>query len=182
MPCFLAEEKGVTALSPLAVRPLNSSTARTSLQRYYFSRGIVLAPRTRLVPANLRVSIPRSRLPLAALPLTIHDSTRLSKRVPISIIPSLTLPLFSYSYAPFSSAQNAVLNPFNTFHTLCARRPVGTTLRWPSFRGQGPKAPTLEEGIHFSRFTPNFESAQSGSESDWAAGAPATETRTGWGR
>lgn len=35
----------------------------------------------------------------------------------------LTLPLFSYSCALFCTAQSAILNPFNTFHTLCAEHP-----------------------------------------------------------
>ena len=35
----------------------------------------------------------------------------------------LTFPLFSYSYALFRTAQNAIPNPFNAFRTLCKKHP-----------------------------------------------------------
>jgi hypothetical protein len=37
----------------------------------------------------------------------------------------LTFPLFSYSYTLLCIAQSAILNPFNTFHTLYRKHPGG---------------------------------------------------------
>jgi hypothetical protein len=90
-----------------------------------------------------------------ALAHNLRDTPRWGASLATNPSPLATVPLFSYSYALFCTAQIAISHPFNAFRTLCAKHPgwrgVSLVILPSEARTSAPPRPPREKNLLLSR-------------------------------